>query len=293
MGGRFERPADPHLRQEEYRALSELIATRTGLAFGPEAIGTLERRLRERVLSLRLASFHDYVHYLRFHPLAASEWDECVDALTTNETYFYRESYQLRSFQNEVLPLLKAAAAGKRRICLWSAGCATGEEAYTLAMLAAESGLFDDGQVRIVGSDLSRRCIATARAGVYGSASFRVLPEGLRLKYFTAAPGGLRVSPQLTAMCHFGQLNLLDHERARLLGRMDAVFCRNVLIYLDSASRRRVIEMFHERLYPGGVLCLGHSESLLNVSTAFQLLHLREDLVYQKPAVHREPPPRP
>jgi chemotaxis protein methyltransferase CheR len=102
-------------------------------------------------------------------------------------------------------------------------------------------------------------------------------------------PGGASPNEALRAMCHFGQLNLLDADRARLLGRMDAIFCRNVLIYLDAHGRRRVIDALYERLQPGGVLLLGHAESLLNVSTAFELLHLREDLVYRKPATGAGP----
>jgi chemotaxis protein methyltransferase CheR len=90
-------------------------------------------------------------------------------------------------------------------------------------------------------------------------------------------------------MCHFGQMNLLDVDKARRIGRVDAVFCRNVLIYFDHHARRSVIDLFHERLYPGGVLLLGHSESLLNVSTAFELLHLKEDLVYRKPRSFEAP----
>jgi chemotaxis protein methyltransferase CheR len=121
---------------------------------------------------------------------------------------------------------------------------------------------------------------------VYGPAAFRAMPEELKRRYFaekSAPEAGFVVQERVRALCHFGQMNLLDDEKARVLGRADAVFCRNVLIYFDQYARRRVIDIFHERLYPGGVLLLGHSESLLNVSTAFELLHLREDLVYKKP----------
>jgi chemotaxis protein methyltransferase CheR len=137
--------------------------------------------------------------------------------------------------------------------------------------------------VKIYGSDISKRCVAAARRGVYTEASFRAMPPDLKRRYFNERQDGFHVSDRVRAMCHFGQMNLLDEEKARLLGRADAVFCRNVLIYFDTYARRRVIDMFHERLYAGGVLLLGHSESLLNVSTAFELLHLKEDLVYKKP----------
>lgn len=271
------------MKPEEFRLLRDLIAQKTGVSYSQDSRAILERRLRERLLALSLPSFAEYFQYLRFNPRAAAEWDEAIDVLTTNETYFFREDYQLRAFKTEVLPMLQTQARSRRSLSIWSAGCSTGEEVYTLAMLVFESRLFDGWDVRIFGSDISRRCVAAARAGVYGQAAFRVIPPDAKRAYFFERQGGMHVHERIREMCQFGQLNLLDADRARLLGRFDAIFCRNVLIYFDSHARKRAIDVFHERLYPGGVLFLGHSESLLNVSTAFELLHLKEDLVYRKP----------
>jgi chemotaxis protein methyltransferase CheR len=276
-------PSEIPLKLEEFRLLRDLFATKIGVRFGPEARFTLERRLGERVFALKLSTFAEYYQYLRFHPMALAEWEEAVELLTTNETYFFREDYQLRSFKDELLPMLANSARGRRRLSLWSAGCSTGEEAYTIAILVHQSRLFEGWDVRVYGLDLSKRCVAAARKGVYGPASFRVTPDDVKGEYFVAKPDGVHVADPIRAMCQFGQMNLLDEEKARLLGRADAIFCRNVLIYFDAHKRKRVIDIFHERLYSGGVLLLGHSESLLNVSTAFELLHLREDLVYRKP----------
>jgi chemotaxis protein methyltransferase CheR len=277
--------ADVVLKPDEYRLLRDLFSAKIGVYFPPEARFSLERRLRERLDALRLASFLEYYHYLRFHPLAMTEWEQAVELLTTNETYFFREDYQLRSFQNELLPAFAARAGGnnKKRLSIWSAGCSTGEEVYTIAMLVLDTRLFEGWDVRVYGCDLSRRCVAAARRAVYAPGSFRVMPEGMKNAHFVETPGGWVVTDRVRAMCTFGQMNLLDEEKARLLGRADAIFCRNVLIYFDAHARKRVIDMFHERLQPGGVLLLGHSESLLNVSTAFELLHLKGDLVYKKP----------
>ncbi len=204
--------------------------------------------------------------------------------MTTNEKYFFREDYQLRSFKAEVLPMLATLAKGRRRLSVWSAGCSTGEEVYTIAILLIETAALAGWEVRVYGSDISKRCVAAARRGrLRAGASFRAMPEDYRRRYFVEKADGFYVTERIRAMCHFGQMNLLEEEKARLLGRADAVFCRNVMIYFDSYSRKRVIDIFVERLYPGGVLLLGHSESLLNVSTAFELLHLKEDLVYKKP----------
>jgi chemotaxis protein methyltransferase CheR len=297
------RSGEPQLRADEYRLLRDLICERLGIWFGPDSRSSLERRLRERLGVRGLTSFLDYYQLLKYSPIGAEEWDDAGDLLTTHETYFYREDYQLRAFANELLPML--ATKNRRRIQVWSAGCSTGEEAYTIAMLILDSGLFDPTEgweIRVHGSDLSKKCIAAARRGVYGPASFRATPNDVKERWFVPAsapaearmdagsrPGAVGgsgyygVSATARAICHFAQMNLLDDERTHLVGRCDVIFCRNVVLYFDAAARRRVIEMFYERLVPGGVLLLGHAESLLNVSTAFELLHLKEDLVYRKP----------
>jgi chemotaxis protein methyltransferase CheR len=286
-------PGEPQLRADDYRLLRDLVSDRLGIWFGPESRVSLERRLRERLTARGLASYGDYYQLLKYSQLSTEEWEEAAELLTTHETYFFREDYQLRAFKNEILPTLAERGKARKRLHLWSAGCSTGEEAYTIAILVLESGLFDpqDGwEVRVYGSDLSKRCIAAARRGIYGAASFRTTPDDSRKDWFVeAGEAEWGVSPRVRALCHFGQMNLLDEERTHLVGRCDVIFCRNVVLYFDAPSRKRVIEMFYDRLVPGGVLLLGHAESLLNVSTAFELLHLKEDLVYRKPSAGTKP----
>jgi chemotaxis protein methyltransferase CheR len=310
---------DVSLKPDEFRLLRDLFAARTGLNFGNESRFALERRLRERLIVLKLASYYDYYHYLRFDPHAEQEWDEAIDLLTTNETYFFREDRQLRAFQQELLPMLKAQARPRHRLSLWSVGCSTGEEAYSVAILVHRSGLFfprrkpaqsgwtpsdqpQEGEdqrfwdVRVYGSDISRRCVAAARRGVYAETSFRATAPDIRSSCFHERPDGWHVVDTIRQLCHFGQMNLVDEDRSRVLGKADVIFCRNVLIYFDARARKTAIEVLYERLNPGGVLLLGHSESLLNVSTAFELLHLKEDLVYRKPLSPRglsQPPDDP
>ena len=286
------------LKPDEFRLLRDLFAARTGLHFGPESRFTLERRLRERLLVLKLSTFAEYHHYLRFAIRAPQEWDDAIDALTTNETYFFREQRQLRAFQCELLPMLAAQAKARRRLSIWSAGCATGEEVYTIGIIVHSTRLFPRDpasptrwDIRIHGSDISRRCVAAARRGVYSENSFRVTTADMRRAYFHERPDGWHVAEFIRQMCHFAQMSLLDKDRSRVLGKADVIFCRNVLIYMDPRARKAAIEVLYERLNPGGVLLLGHSESLLNVSTAFELLHLKDDLVYRKPASTREAPP--
>jgi chemotaxis protein methyltransferase CheR len=275
----------PRLMSEEFMLLRDVIYEHAGLSFDGDAMFLFDRRLGERVEALGLRSFNDYYKYLRFNARGPTELEEAIERLTTKETYFFRQEYQLRSFANELLPRLANQNSDSKRLCIWSAGCSTGEEVYTLAMLVRESALFENWEVRIIGSDICKSSVATARRGVYQPTSFRVTSDAIRSRYFREESDGMHVVDRVKQLCHFGQLNLLDTARASMVGRVDAVFCRNVLIYFDLRSRRRVIDTLLERLLPGGYLLLGHSESLLNLSTAFELVHLREDLVYRKPLI--------
>jgi chemotaxis protein methyltransferase CheR len=274
----------PSLSIEEFSQLADLIRDRAGLRFEEGSMFLFERRLRERLEALGIPDYGAYYKYLRFNAFGGDELDEAIERLTTKETYFFRQEYQLRAFRDQILPRLARANAGRMRLTLWSAGCSTGEETYSIAIIVDQSGLFDGWDVRVIGSDISRHSVACARQGVYRPTSFRVTPQEIQSRYFDAVPDGSAVIERIRNMCHFGRLNLLDSSRAGMVGRVDVIFCRNVLIYFDLESRRRVIDGFYERLLPGGFLLLGHSESLLNVTTAFELVHLREDLVYRKPS---------
>lgn len=279
----FQSGVDIRLHPEQFRLLRDLFNEHAGLRYDDGAAHMFERRLVDRVAELGVDSFEDYYRHLRFAPTGRQELDEAIELLTTKETYFFRQEYQLNAFKKELLPELRRQHESKRRLTIWSAGCATGEEVYTIAILMYESGLFDHWDVRIVGSDISRLAVAAARRGVYSENAFRTTSPEQRRKYFKECADGMQVVDHIKSLCHFGQLNLLEAERAAIVGRAEVVFCRNVLIYFDARSRRRVIEALYERLVPGGYLLLGHSESLLNVTTAFELVHLKEDLVYRKP----------
>ena len=268
-----------------FRLLRDVVNAYSGLDFDDDDLPIFERRLSGRMAALELDSYAEYYKYLRLNPRGREELEEAVDLLTTKETYFFRQDYQLRAFRDEVLPSLAWADHEERRLSIWSAGCSTGEEVYTIAILVHESGLFAGWDVRIIGSDISRRNVSTARRGVYHAASFRVMSDARMRSYFVKSDAGLQVVDSIKRLCHFGRVNLLDESNAAIVGVTNVVFCRNVLIYFDFRSRRRVIDNLYDRLAPGGYLLLGHSESLLNVSTAFELVHLKEDLVYRKPRV--------
>ena len=278
------RSEEVRLRPDEFRLLRDLVNGHTGIYFGDDGRLVLERRLRDRLGLHRLKTFAEYYQFLKFSPQGKEELDEMTDLITTNETYFFREDYQLRAFRDQILPLIARDSASRKRLSVWSAGCSTGEEVYTLSIIISESNLFRDWDTRVYGSDISRRCVAAARRGVYGASAFRAIRPEIRRTYFIDRADGAHVGEKVRANCHFGHLNLMETDRVSVVGRVDVIFCRNVMIYFDQRSRKRVIDMFYDRLMPGGYLFLGHSESLLNVTTAFELVHLREDLVYRKPS---------
>ncbi|HJZ83605.1 MAG TPA: protein-glutamate O-methyltransferase CheR [Polyangia bacterium] len=273
----------PRLDAETFRLLRDLIYEYCGIHFQDDSHYLLQRRLASRLETCGLSDFAEYYEYLRYHPDRNEELEEIVERVTTNETYFFRESYQLDALRLEILPEIHAMRRRGRRLTVWSAGCATGEEAYTCAILILESGLFGDWDVRVFGNDISRRVLSVARKAVYGHNSFRQTDERYLRRYFRQQGGRHQVTEEVKALVSFGQLNLMDADTLSLVGEVDVILCRNVLIYFNLDSRRRAIANFYRRLIRGGYLLLGHSESLLNLSTAFELVHLQHDMVYRKP----------
>lgn len=277
---------DRRLSPETFRLLRDLIYQHCGIFFADDNAYIVHRRLQPRLDDLSLTDFADYYRYLVSVDgmQRKAELEEVVDRVTTNETYFFRENYQLDAFREEILPELHRAKPRGKRLSVWSAGCSSGEEAYTIAILILETGLFGEWDVRVFGNDISRRCLSTARKAQYGRSSFRATDERLRRRYFREVDGKQQVRDEVRALVSFGQINLIDESMMRLVGDVDVIFCRNVLIYFDQVSRKKVIAALHRKLVAGGYLLLGHSESLINVTTAFDLVHLKNDMVYRKPA---------
>ncbi len=272
------------LSDTTYRLLKDFIYRHCGLFFDDSSKYLLERRLASRVALHQLRDFQEYYYYLRYDNNRVEELNAVVDILTINETYFFRETPQLEAFSEEILPEIAEAKdrTGERSLRIWSAGCSTGEEPYTVAILLLETGLFADWDVEIFGSDISHRVLKIARKGEYGPSSFRCTDPLQRNRYFTPVDGKWRVIDPVRRLVHFGYLNLFDSNRIALLGEVDIVFCRNVIIYFDKEGKKSVIAEFENRLKTGGYLLLGHSESLMNLSTAFHLKHFKNAMVYQK-----------
>ena len=275
---------EQQLSDEEFRLIRDLIYNHCGLFFDHDSKYLLDRRLLARLAHHNLPGFREYYQFLKYDRKKDEEIADIMDILTTNETYFFRESFQLKAFTDEILPEVKALKQREKTLRIWSAGCSTGEEPYTIAMLILELESFRGWRVEIVGSDISQRVVQHARKGVYGKSSFRCTEERYLNRFFAPAEGGYRICDEVRELVTISHMNLFDANRLALLGKMDVIFCRNVIIYFDLESKKRVIQSFYDMLRGGGYLLLGHSESLMNVTTAFALKHLKNDMVYQKTA---------
>jgi chemotaxis protein methyltransferase CheR len=273
----------PRLDEQTFVGLRDMIAEASGIAFDERSRFIVERRLLPRLRALRLDDFEAYYRFLLYGPEAGDELTRMLEAVSIRETYFFREVQQLETFRDEVLPRLAAENAATRRLRVWSAGCATGEEPYSVAILVLESGLFDAWQVEIVGTDLVPSAISAARRGLFRDASLRATPDEARDRYFTReGTNAWLLAERIRRMVRFETVNLLDPAGCASLPVFDVIFCRNVLIYLGEAARHRAVAVFYDRLRKGGRLLLGHAESLLSIGTPFSLVHLRRDIVYVK-----------
>lgn len=257
---------------EHFRVISERVYRFSGIRLPEAKREMVYARLARRLRALGLASFDDYVRFLELEP---AEWEHCTNALTTNVTAFYREEHHFA-----VLAAHAAATAREGQpFRVWSAGCSTGEEPYTIAMCLAEN--LPGGDFRVLASDLDTQVIATARQGVYPLASVQKLPEERRKRFFLRGSGRhegrARVRPELAAHVEFLRLNLMDGEWP-IEGGLDAVFCRNVMIYFDKPTQRRLVERFAALLRPSGLFFAGHAESLLDQGRCFRL---RGQTVYE------------
>ncbi len=269
----------------EFRSYQELIRETCGLFYAEDSKYLLEKRVARRIRTLDMGSFAAYRQFLQNRGEGDRELALLIDELTTNETYFFRERKQLRALTEEILPELLEfnRVEGRGAVRIWSAGCSSGEEPYSIVMLGEEAGFRAGEDFHVYGSDICRPMLQKARRGVYRKSAFRETEADLLGKYFVEKDGLYQLADRVKEKVDFIHLNFLDKERTALLGGMDVILCRNVIIYFNPDTKKQVINTFHEKLNPGGYLLLGHAESLINLSTDFRLCHLQNDLVYTRP----------
>ena len=275
------------LSADDFTLITQVLERYSGVVFGPEARSVLERRVQKRLGALGLATFKQYADFIDELPAHHPEIQAVLDHLTIKETYFLREQLQIETLVDEVTGRRDPTKAPAARVSIWSAGCSTGEEAYSIAMVFAESRAIDMRNVRIFGSDISRKSVESARKAVYGPSAFRAMPADLRNRYFIKQADGELARDILRAPVRFACANLLDRDKMSVVGQVDAIFCRNVLIYFGEAARREALEVFYDHLGPGGILCLGHSESLLRAPSPFEPFVTPAGVLYRRPKDRR------
>ncbi len=271
------------LSSRDLNRLCRLIYEQSGITLSAEKKIMLEGRLKRRMNGLHLSSYREYCDYLfEGNGHDAEEMVHLIDAVTTNKTDFFREKTHFDFLVTTVLPELTAGDRNAREVMIWSAGCSTGEEPYTLAIVLSQYGESHAGfRFRILATDISTRALAKAELGVFPAEVVRPVPAELQRKYFMRSRDResklLRVIPELRQMIEFRRLNLMEEFGMPELA--DAIFCRNVIIYFDRPTQERLFHKFSRQLAEGGYIFVGHSESLH---------HMDVPLVAVAPALYRK-----
>jgi len=274
-------PPDPELVR-----IRDLVYQVAGIFHPDNKLRLLLDRCSRRMRELKMQSVREYFECLTIKPIRQAELIALLNEITIGETCFFRNQPQLDALRHIVIPKILEAKAKLplQRLRIWSAGCSTGEEPYTLSMLMLEEahGRLKNTTVEILATDLNERSLTHARNAIYGDYSTRHLTPFYRRKYFVPVGNQLQVQTACSSNISFSRLNFADDARMAFMKSIDVIFCCNVLIYFDLASKRRVIQHFYNNLLPHGYLFLGHSESLYGVSDDFRLVHLPGATAYVK-----------
>ncbi len=275
---RFE--LEPNLSDHELSEIAALIEKRSGILFDETRTRFFSTRVREHLSNKRLSHGSDLVRTIKASNV---EYEALLEGLLTQETSFFRYPHVFRAMETKILPELhvKKFWENPRTLRLWSAGCSTGEEAYSVAMTLADSLDFADAwNIHILASDISRKALQHAERGVYSRRSLGDLSTRQIESCFAKVGDQFMVKPRLRNLVNFTQLNLVD---AAYMGKFDAVFCMNVLIYFSEEKRKAVIQRLYEALEPGGYLFLGHADSIANAGVTLETIVHGDIRIYQKP----------
>ena len=274
------------LSLDEFKKLRDFIYEKSGMYFSDSKKYLVDDRINRRMKELSLDKVESYLHFLKYDINKDKELTKLFDEVTTNETYFYRNIPQIDSYREHILPeLIKSKKEqGRKELKIWSSACSSGEEPYTLSVVLHEllGADFRNWKIQIIGTDISNSIIEKAKIGKYTKNSLRNFPPTLVRKYFNEKDGFYYISDLIKKSITFQYLNLVDRMKMRLIRNVDVVFCRNVLIYFDTDSKKQVISSLYNSLSNNGYLFIGHSESLHGISTTFKLVHLKKTMVYKK-----------
>jgi chemotaxis protein methyltransferase CheR len=281
LADRLSRP--PVITDGDFQKFAEFFYRKTGIHFEDSKRYFVDKRLIDRIQATGAENFRAWFVALRFEA-NGRELQQLVNAMTVNETYFFREAYQFDCMVNHLLDEVAARKRPGSRIRIWSIPSSTGEEPYSIAIYLLERwARIDDFEVEILSSDIDSSVIEAARRGVYSARSVAQLPRRYLQKYFKPQGEEWRISRDLVEAVDFSLVNLTDPGDTRRFRDIDLIFCRNLLIYFDDLSRRVAAEAMYDAMSPGGFICLGHSESMSRISSLFKMRRFPDALVHQKP----------
>ncbi|OGU16364.1 MAG: chemotaxis protein CheR [Geobacteraceae bacterium GWC2_53_11] len=273
------------ISDKDFEQLRDFIYNICGMYFHTTKKYFLESRLTRRMEATGSKTYQDYYLLLK-SPRGSEELKFLMDEITTNETYFFRNVPQLAALENKLLPELVETKnkMGFRKLRIWSAASSSGEEAYTMAMILLEkrATLLKDWIIEIVGTDINETVIAQAKEGVYNAYSVRNIPDMYKRKYIREDNGKFILSPDVKKFVTFNKLNLYEDSKMIFMKSFDFIFCANVLIYFDTASKSKVVQHFYNNLQPYGYFFVGQSESLHGVNDKFKTVHFPGGFGYKK-----------
>ena len=257
--------------------LRDLIHEHTGIYFDPPRFDIMLEKLADLVRARGHRSYMEYYYLLKYEDLNRVEWQRVMEALSVQETYFWREMPQIRALVDVLVP--RWFAQGNKPLRIWSAACATGEEPYTIAIALNEAG-WGNHPIEIMASDASLGAIEKAQKAHYRERSLRSLPEHVRKKYFTERNNGWQLSPSIMSRAQFHKANILEPKEISIMSTSPVVFCRNVFIYFSPETIRRALYLFSKGMPSGSHLFVGVSESLLKLTDQFDLTEIQDAFVY-------------
>lgn len=259
--------------------LRDLIEDRLGVFYDEGKRDLLVDRISQIIAAHGMQSFLDYYYTLKYDENAEAHWSELSDYLAVPETFFWRQPEHFEALAQHIVP--EHAASRKEQVLrIWSAACCTGEEPLSIAMALKDSGAFDHLRIEIIASDASPAVVARARQGMYAERSFRNLPEDMRTRHFSRTGNKWKVNDDLLRRIDWRVINLVKDDETATVGRIDVVFCRNVMIYFSDDAIRRVAAMLARQIRAGGRLFLGAAESLTRFDSSFMLSDMGPALVY-------------
>ncbi len=268
----------------EFTQLREFLYEQSGIYVTDSRKYLFENRLTPRLRELNLNSYSEYLKYLKTKDSAKVELNKFYEQMTTNETSFFRNIPQLETVQKEIFEKIIEQNKTKRKIRIWSAGCSSGEEPYTFAIMLSEmlKSNLSAWDIKITANDLSPAMLKVAEEGIYGDYALRTTPKEYIKTYFTEKDNMFHIKPNLKKLIKFGQINLNDASMTSKVEKSQVVFCRNVIIYFDDDVRANVVNAFYNNLEDDGTLVIGHSETLQNVADQFKMIHYKGTSIYHK-----------